>query len=222
MPHIPRYQEISDLPKHLPLFPLAGALLLPRVDLPLNVFEPRYLAMVEDAMASHRMISMIQPLDGEVDANPKLQAIGCAGRITAYSESEGGRLMITITGVCRFTLEEEEAQTHKAYRQASVDYDKFAGDLVSETGSSSVNRRELVAAFRSYLEANSMTANWHEVEEVSTEILVNTLSLLAPYPPRDKQALLEAPDLKSRAEVLVALTELQLSRSGNNTRQRMQ
>ena len=217
----PRYQEISDLPTHLPLFPLAGALLLPRVDLPLNVFEPRYLAMVEDAMGSHRMIGMIQPLDGEVDSNPKLESIGCAGRITAYSEGEDGRLMITITGVCRFTLD-EESETDKAYRQASVDYGKFAGDLVSETGSSSVNRRELVAAFRSYLEANSMTANWREVEEVSTEILVNTLSLLAPYPPRDKQALLEAPDLKSRAEVLVALTELQLSRSGNSSRPRMQ
>jgi Lon protease-like protein len=216
-----RYQEISDLPEHLPLFPLVGALLLPRVDLPLNVFEPRYLALVEDAMASHRMIGMIQPLDGESDDKPKLQAIGCAGRITAYSEAEDGRLMITITGVCRFTLD-EEGQTGKPYREATVDYTKFVGDLVSETGSSSVNRRELVTAFRNYLEANSMTANWREVEAVSTEILVNTLSLLAPYPPRDKQALLEAPDLKSRAEVLVALTELQLSRSGTSSRQRMQ
>jgi Lon protease-like protein len=216
-----RYQEISDLPKHLPLFPLAGALLLPRVDLPLNVFEPRYLAMVEDAMASHRMIGMIQPLDGESEDRPRLQTIGCAGRITAYSETEDGRLMITITGVCRFTLEEED-ETGKLYREAHVDYGNYADDLVSETGSSSVNRRELVTAFRNYLEANSMTANWREVEAVSTEILVNTLSLLAPYPPRDKQALLEAPDLKSRAEVLVALTELQLSRSGSSSRQRMQ
>jgi uncharacterized protein len=221
MTQIQRYQHISDLPQQLPLFPLAGALLLPRVDLPLNVFEPRYLAMVEDAMSSHRMIGIIQPLDGESDKKPKLQAIGCAGRITVYSEAEDGRLLITVTGVCRFTLG-KETRSKKPYREATVDYRKFQDDLVLETGAANVNRRELVAAFRNYLEANSMTANWREVEAVPTEILVNTLSLLAPYPPRDKQALLEAPDLKSRAEVLVALTELQLSRSGNNSRQRMQ
>lgn len=221
MNQIQRYQDISDLPKQLPLFPLSGALLLPRVDLPLNVFEPRYLAMVEDAMSSHRVIGMIQPLAGEGDSKPKLEAIGCAGRITAYSEAEDGRLLITVTGVCRFTLG-KELRTKGLYREANVDYIRFAIDLVSETGSASVNRGELVTAFRNYLEANSMTANWREVEAVSTEILVNTLSLLAPYPPRDKQALLEAPDLKSRAEVLVALTELQLSRSGHNSRQRMQ
>ena len=221
MSQIQRYQEISDLPQQLPLFPLAGALLLPRVDLPLNVFEPRYLAMVEDAMSTHRMIGLIQPLDGEGVEKPKLQAIGCAGRITAYSEAEDGRLLITVTGVCRFTLN-KEVRTKKPYREAVVDYQNFAVDLVSETGAASVNRSELVTAFRNYLEANSMTANWREVEAVSTEILVNTLSLLAPYPPRDKQALLEAPDLKSRAEVLVALTELQLSRSGSTSRQRVQ
>ena len=221
MIQIKRYQDISDLPKQLPLFPLSGALLLPRVDLPLNVFEPRYLAMVEDAMSSHRMIGLIQPLAGEGDSKPKLEAIGCAGRITAYSEAEDGRLLITVTGVSRFTLG-KELRTKKPYRESRVDYSKFAIDLISETGSSSVNRGELVTAFRNYLEANSMTANWREVESVSTEILVNTLSLLAPYPPRDKQALLEAPDLKSRAEVLVALTELQLSRSGHTSRQRMQ
>lgn len=221
MTQIHRYQDVSDLPQQLPLFPLAGALLLPRVDLPLNVFEPRYLAMVEDAMSTHRMIGLIQPLDGEGMRKPKLQAIGCAGRITAYSEADDGRLLITVTGVCRFTLK-KEVRTKKPYREATVDYQKFAVDLVSETGAASVNRGELVTAFRNYLEANSMTANWREVEAVSTEILVNTLSLLAPYPPRDKQALLEAPDLKSRAEVLVALTELQLSRSGSSSRQRVQ
>ncbi len=216
-----RYTQISELPTQLPLFPLAGALLLPRVDLPLNIFEPRYLEMIEDAMANHRMIGMIQPLEGEDGDAPKLQGIGCAGRITSYAESEDGRLLITVTGVCRFSLR-KEIESPKAYRQATVDYSKFAIDLVSEIGAGHVNRTELVTAFRNYLEANSMTANWREVEAVSTEILVNTLSLLAPYPPRDKQALLEAPDLKSRAEVLVALTELQLSRSGHHSRQRMQ
>lgn len=221
MTQVQRYQDISDLPQQLPLFPLTGALLLPRVDLPLNVFEPRYVAMLEDAMSTHRMIGMIQPLDAENDKKPKLQAIGCAGRITAYSEAEDGRLLITVTGVCRFTLG-KELRVKKLYREATVDYCKFAADLISETGSANVNRSELVTAFRNYLEANSMTANWREVEAVSTEILVNTLSLLAPYAPRDKQALLEAPDLKSRADVLVALTELQLSRSGHSSRQRMQ
>ena len=216
-----RYLTVTDLPEKIPLFPLAGALVLPRVDLPLSIFEPRYLTMVEVAMESHRIIGIIQPIDDEGDKNPKLQTVGCAGRITAYSESEDNRLMITITGICRFTVK-AEVKSKKPYRQATVDYSAFAADLNTGLGASSVNRGELVLAFRNYLEANNMTANWQEVEQVSTEVLVNTLSLLAPYPPRDKQALLEAPDLKSRAEVLVALTELQLSRNGNDPSRRMQ
>ncbi len=216
-----RYREPSDLPKTIPLFPLAGALLLPRTDLPLNIFEPRYLLMIEEAMKAERVIGIIQP-QGSNDSNqPALESVGCVGRITSYSETDDGRLLVTITGVCRFAIV-DELDVATPFRQASVDYRPYAVDFVSETGARSVNREQLITAFRQYLEANDMSANWTEVEAVSTEVLVNTLSLLAPYPARDKQALLEAPDLKSRADVLVALTELALAKTSNGTSRRMQ
>ena len=216
-----RYREPADLPEKIPLFPLAGALLLPRTDLPLNIFEPRYLLMIEEAMRNERVIGIIQPQGHSEMAQPELESVGCAGRITSYSETEDGRLFVTITGVCRFAvLKEVEAST--PYRQAIVDYRPYAIDFVSETGARSVNREQLIKAFRQYLEANDMSADWNEVEAVSTEVLVNTLSLLAPYPARDKQALLEAPDLKSRADVLVALTELALAKSSSGPSRRMQ
>lgn len=216
-----RYREPANLPETIPLFPLAGALLLPRTDLPLNIFEPRYLLMIEEAMKGERVIGIIQPHDSTDDAKPELESVGCAGRITSYSETDDGRLFVTITGVCRFTIL-EEVETRSPYRQARVDYRPYAVDFVSETGARSVNRDQLIKAFRQYLEANDMSADWNEVEAVSTEVLVNTLSLLAPYPARDKQALLEAPDLKSRADVLVALTELALAKSSSGPSRRMQ
>ncbi len=214
-----RYQVLTDLPKSIPLFPLSGALLLPRSDLPLNVFEPRYVLMIEEAMTAGRIIGIIQPEQGQLNEKPKLERIGCAGRITSYSEADDGRLHVTITGICRFVVK-RELRVNTSYRQAQVDFKPFAADLVIGTGAPSVNREQLLEAFRQYLEANNMTTNWDEVNSVGTEALVNTLSLLAPYPPRDKQALLEAPDLKSRADVLVALTELALKKSlgGNSTR----
>jgi uncharacterized protein len=216
-----RYREPSDLPNTIPLFPLAGALLLPRTDLPLNIFEPRYLLMIEEAMKAERIIGIIQPQGSSDSSKAALEAVGCAGRITSYSETDDGRLLVTITGVCRFAIVEElDAAT--PFRQASVDYRPYAVDFVSETGARSVNREQLIKAFRQYLEANDMSADWNEVEAVSTEVLVNTLSLLAPYPARDKQALLEAPDLKSRADVLVALTELALAKTSTGTSRRMQ
>ncbi|MBG1233750.1 LON peptidase substrate-binding domain-containing protein [Aestuariivirga litoralis] len=214
-----RYKLTSDLPAQIPLFPLSGALLLPRTDLPLSIFEQRYLAMVEQAMAGDRIIGLIQPEEDDESDKPKLEKVGCAGRITSYMETDDGRLQIVMTGICRFKLK-REVKVETPFRQAQVDYKPFAADLVIGTGAPSVNRAQLLEAFRQYLEANNMTTDWKEVNEVGTEILVNTLSLMAPYPPREKQALLEAPDLKSRAEVLVALTELALKRSlaGNTTR----
>lgn len=216
-----RYRQPADLPKLIPLFPLSGVLLLPRTDLPLNVFEPRYVSMIEDAMKHDRIIGMIQPLENDESEKPKLESVGCAGRITSYSESDDGRLLVTITGVCRF-VQKKEIKVKTTYRQAQVNYKPFAVDFVSEIGARNVNRDQLVTAFRQYLEANNMSADWQEVAAVSTEILVNTLSLLAPYPARDKQALLEAPDLKSRADVLVALTELALAKSSPGSGRRIQ
>jgi hypothetical protein len=216
-----RYHKLDDLPKQIPLFPLSGALLLPRTDLPLNIYEPRYLMMVEQAMAGDRIIGMIQPLTDDTSAKPRLETIGCAGRITSYSETDDGRLLITITGISRFKLK-REPRVKTPFRQGVVDFKPFAADLVVGTGAPSVNREQLLEAFRQYLAANNMTTNWDEVNAVGTEVLVNTLSLLAPYPPKEKQALLEAPDLKARADVLVALTELALKKSLGGSSTRMQ
>ena len=222
MAFLDRYHTPADLPQRLPVFPLAGALLLPRAELPLNIFEPRYLEMITDAMASERLIGMIQPEpDFEKDERPPLLKIGCAGRITAYAETPDDRILITLTGVSRFAVV-EELDTDMAYRQVVANFHPFAIDLVSDIGASEVNRPALLKAFRDYLTANDMKADWEQVDAASTEVLVNTLSLLAPYPPKEKQALLEAPDLKTRADVLVALTEMALRKMTPGSKTRLQ
>lgn len=203
---MPRYSSIAELPVVIPVFPLSGALLLPRTELPLNIFEPRYLAMVEQAMSGNRVIGMIQPAPGDDDDKPALSSVGCIGRISSYSEAEDNRLMISLTGICRFTVKRERA-ARTPYRQVEADYSGFAADLVSDNARS-VDRTAVITSFRQYLEANNMSANWSEVEQIPTELLVNTLSQLAPYPAPEKQALLEANDLKARADMLIALTEL--------------
>ena len=216
---VKRYQTIAELPETLPVFPLAGALLLPRSELPLNIFEPRYLSLFNDMIAQHRVVGMIQPQPtgktGDQHDRPPLNKVGCAGRITSLSETADGRLLVALTGICRFEIL-HELDVATAYRQCAVTYDGFAADLVAENQARAVNRDALITAFRQYLEANNMSANWQEVAQVSTEQLVNTLSQMAPYPAPEKQALLEAPDLKSRADMLIALTELALAKSGGS------
>lgn len=222
MKFLDQYRTPADLPQTLKVFPLAGALLLPRAELPLNIFEPRYLDMIHDAMASDRLVGMIQPQqDHERDDVPPLRKIGCAGRITAYAEAPDNRVLITLTGVSRFAVL-EELVTATRYRQVKADFHPFAVDLVSDLGANDVNRPALLKAFRDYLKAHDMSADWQQVDEASTEVLVNTLSLLAPYPPQEKQALLEAPDLKTRADVLVALTEVALGKIGSGAKSRLQ
>jgi uncharacterized protein len=213
---INRYQTIAELPQSIPVFPLAGALLLPRADLPLNIFEPRYLDMFNAAIAAERVIGMIQPI--EDSEKPKLSRVGCLGRIISFTETDDGRLLITLRGVCRFMVGKEK-RVATPYRRFDVSYDDFSGDLVIENQGRAVNREALVKAFRMYLEANSMSANWDEVAQVSTEQLVNTLSQLAPYPMEEKQALLEATDLNARAEMLIALTELALAKDARKSLQ---
>lgn len=213
-----RYHTIAELPVVLPIFPLGGALLLPRAELPLNIFEDRYLQMFDAALSSHRMIGMIQPASDTSSKSPSLLRVGCAGRITSYSETNDNRLLIGLSGVCRFEVTSEK-KVKTPWRQCNVSYDGFAADLVMDKEVRTVNRLALVTAFRQYLEANNMTANWDEVEKVSTETLVNTLSQMAPYPAAEKQALLEAPDLKTRADMLIALTELAMAKqSGSDGR----
>ena len=222
MGFLDRYRNPSDLPQRIPVFPLSGALLLPRADLPLNIFEPRYVAMIEDALASHHLIGMIQPAQEQAkEAVPGLLKVGCVGRITAYAETADDRILVTLTGVSRFAIA-DELDTDTPYRQVIADYHPFAVDLVSDLGASEVNRSALLKAFRDYLNANNMNADWDQVDAASTEVLVNTLSLLAPYPPQEKQALLEAPDLKTRADVLVALTEVALRRMSPGGKSQLQ
>lgn len=213
MAFLDSYKSPADLPQRIAVFPLAGALLLPRAELPLNIFEPRYLEMVNDAMSGARLIGMIQPTtDGDKDGRPALMNVGCAGRITAYAETGDNRMLITLTGISRFSIA-EELDVDTPYRQIVANFHPFAVDLVQDLGAGEVNRPALLKAFRDYLNANNMNADWDQVDAASTEVLVNTLSLLAPYPSKEKQALLEAPDLKTRADVLVALTERALAKT---------
>lgn len=222
MAFLESYKSPADLPQRLAVFPLPGALLLPRAELPLNIFEPRYLEMMNDAMSGSRLVGMIQPVAGsEKEERPKLMAVGCAGRITAYAETPDNRMLVTLTGVSRFEVVEElDADT--PYRQIVANYHPFGVDLVQDLGASEVNRPALLKAFRDYLNANNMNADWDQVDAASTEVLVNTLSLMAPYPSAEKQALLEAPDLKTRADVLVALTEMALARTSRGTPPKLQ
>jgi len=216
-----KYRSVADLPDVIPVFPLGGALLLPRAQLPLNVFEPRYLAMVDDALGGHRVIGMIQPdgeaaiaLEADPDARPPLARVGCAGRVTSYAETADGRIGMTLTGLCRFAVA-REVETDTPYRQVTPDYEPYANDLSASLEESLVDREALLAALRAYLDANGLSADWKEINAASSEQLVNSLSMLSPYGPEDKQALLEAPALTGRAELLVALTERALSgRSG--------
>jgi uncharacterized protein len=216
------YNRPADLPQKIPVFPLPGALLLPRADLPLNIFEPRYLEMVSDALSGERIIGIIQPRDDSDTAErPELMKVGCAGRITSYAETPDGRMLVTLTGVSRFSIK-SELTIDTAYRQVVANFKPFAIDLVMDLGAADVNRPALLTAFKDYLTANNMSADWSEINAASTEVLVNTLSLLAPYPASEKQALLEAPDLKTRADVLVALTEMALSKSFSGKRHKLQ
>ena len=216
------YNRPADLPQKLPVFPLPGALLLPRADLPLNIFEPRYLEMISDALSGERIIGIIQPKDDSDTAErPDLMKVGCAGRITSYAETPDGRMLVMLTGVSRFSIK-SEMTVDTAYRQVVADFKPFAIDLVMDLGAAEVNRPALLTAFKDYLNANNMSADWSEINAASTEVLVNTLSLLAPYPAIEKQALLEAPDLKTRADVLVALTEMALSKSFSGKRHKLQ
>jgi uncharacterized protein len=211
------YRKPEDLPKVIPIFPLGGALLLPRGQLPLNIFEQRYLAMVNDAMGSDRIIGMIQPdsdealaLQDDPAAKPSLCRIGCAGRITSFTETGDGRILITLTGIARFHAL-EEIPAIGGYRRFHVDASGYADDFCPGAGQTEVDRDRLVEIFRCYLDAHDLEADWESVHASSNEALVNALAMISPYGPKEKQALLEAPDLRTRNEILIALTEMALA-----------
>jgi len=205
----------TALPDVIPVFPLEGALLLPRGQIPLNVFEPRYLAMVDDALAGRRIIGIIQPEEDAGGELPQLRSVGCAGRITGFSETDDGRYMITLTGIVRFQVL-EEVPTRTPYRVCRVTDDPFRADF-DVAGEADVDREQLLGAFRAYLAAHDLEADWDSVSRASNESLVNGMAMLSPYGPAEKQALLEAPDLKTRAETLVALTEVTLAREAGGS-----
>jgi uncharacterized protein len=209
------YRGPGDLPHTIPVFPLPGALLLPRGQMPLNIFEPRYLAMVDDALADrHRLIGMIQPDTAHPgpDEKPNLYKVGCVGRITQLAETGDGRYLIELTGVARFRVV-DEPHVLTPYRQCRVDFHPFAADFVARKGEEAVDREALLKALAQFLKANKLNADWEGIEKAPNEALVNALSMMSPYGPADKQAMLEAPDLKTRAEILVALTEIELAKS---------
>jgi Lon protease-like protein len=210
------YRAPGDLPAILPVFPLAGALLLPRVEMPLNIFEPRYLAMIDDAMKGTRVIGMIQPDESRgASAQPTLYAIGCAGRVTQLAESGDGRYLITLTGIARFRIADELAAL-TPYRQCRVDFSPFAADFDPHRGEDTVDRDALLRTLKNYLDANRIEADWNGIRGAPTEALVNGLSMMSPFGAREKQALLEAPDLKARADLLIAVTEISLARQGDD------
>jgi Lon protease-like protein len=208
------YQGSADLPENIPVFPLAGALLLPRGQMPLNIFEPRYLDMVDDSLRDgHRLIGMIQPDPAHPGAEdkPTLFKVGCVGRITQFAESGDGRYLMQLTGVARFRVE-EELKVATSYRQCRVSYQPFADDFIARKGEDEVDRKAVLEALTSFLKANNLKTDWQGVESAPNEALVNALAMMSPYGVAEKQALLEAPDLKSRAEILIAVTEMELAK----------
>lgn len=210
------YRKADDLPQVVPVFPLSGALLLPGGRMPLNVFEPRYLEMIDAAMAGERLIGMVQPRpDGSVvgGGEPALCEVGCLGRITSFGETGDGRYLIALQGVCRFRVIEEIAGP-LPFRRCRIA--AFAGDLDEEFGSEDVDRKALLKAFKAYLEANGLDADWDSISRAGNATLVNALSMMAPYGASEKQALLEAPDLRTRAETLIAITEMALARENGD------
>lgn len=208
------YRIVEDIPGQVPVFPLSGALLLPGAQLPLNLFEPRYLQMFDDALSGDRVVGIIQPAlenASKCEAPVKdLCRIGCLGRITSFGETGDGRYVVTLGGICRFRVIEELDTKEKPYRICAIE--PCTDDLEAADDGAQVDRKSLLDSFKAYLDANNLEADWSSVERASNVTLVNSLSMMSPYGPAEKQALLEADDIKTRAETLVAITEIALAR----------
>ena len=231
------YNTAEDLPEIVPVFPLSGTVLLPGGQMPLNIFEKRYIAMFDAAMETDRIIGIVQPhkdalghdqfektgADERVTAlhenEPPLFQVGCFGRVTSLAETGDGRYMTTLTGICRFRIV-DEIPSKKLFRQCRVK--PFLNDLVESEESTTVDRKALLVAFRAYLEANELEADWDSIERAQNQTLVNALCMMSPFGSIEKQALLEAPDLKTRAETLVAITEMMLAKELNDQKSILQ
>jgi len=202
------YLNIGELPKTIAVFPLTGVVLLPQTRLPLNIFEPRYLAMVDAAMAGSRLIGMIQPkIPGEdMAVRPALCKVGCVGRIIEYAETDDGHYLITLLGIARFDVG-EELENGTPYREVVPDYAPYAVDLGSDH-SIGIGRKRLIEVLKPYLADRDMETDWHAIDEAPVDALINALSMMCPFDPAEKQALLEAPGVDQRAETLIALLEM--------------
>lgn len=201
-----QYKSLSDLPAVLPVFPLTGALLFPRWNLPLNIFEPRYLNMIDDAMATHKLIGMIQKT-GDDRVAPTLATVGCVGEITSYSETRDGRYQIGLTGVIRYKIETELDEA-KPYRQVQASYKPFENDLVEPADFPSPSHDMVVRALKPFAESKGLETDWNVIAKADMEILVSALGAGCPFNAMEKQALLEAPDLQARAKTLVQLMQM--------------
>lgn len=210
-----RPASITDLPDMLALFPLSRALLLPQTHRPLNIFEPRFVELVDDALAGNRLIGLIQPRDTDEEA-PRgavpLAPVGCIGRLVHFEEQEENRYLIILEGVCRFEPVEELAVA-TPYRQARISTQKYTADFTPDLGAETVDRARLVNVLRDYADFAQIEVDWEEVEETGTGDLVNLAAMLSPYGAREKQALLEAATLNERAETLIALAEMEMARA---------
>ena len=214
------YIKAIELPQVIPVFPLPGSILLSRGQLPLNVFEPRYLNMVDDAMAGDRIIGLIQPIGG-LGVQPPLARVGCAGRITSFNETSDGRYLITLTGVCRFRVT-TELQVKTPYRQVHADFAPFEADLRAPDPAADFDRDHFLDALRPYLEHRGLNVDWDTAEAAPQEALINSLAMALPFEPPEKQALLEAMTLEDRAEALTALLRIDAASDGDDDGPAMQ
>lgn len=211
------YAKTSDLPQLIPVFPLDGALLLPGGELPLRIFEPRYLNMVDDAMGGDRLIGMVQTRAGGDRTRPNLAHIGCVGRIISYNETSDGTYLITLLGLCRFEIG-EELNSRTPYRQVRADYTGFANDLLDETDDlEDFDRERFGRALKAYLNRRELDIDWDTAQSAPLDSLVTSLSMGLPFEPAEKQALLEAKDLASRCDALTALLEIDAAEDGDDS-----
>lgn len=210
--------RIKDFPDLIPVFPLPGALLLPRARLPLHIFEPRYIAMLEDCMKTpHRLIGMVQPRSAP-DGADRWHSIGCAGRLTAFSETEDGRYMITLTGVSRFRVR-QEVSGFTPYRRAEVEWADFNRDCGEAEHDGGFEREAFFSLLEKFFAHHALSTDWSSLKEADDEMLINSLSMLCPFDPDEKQALLEAPSLPTRRETLVTLMQFALHGGDDETLQ---
>lgn len=211
------YRSLSDLPDTIPVFPLSGVLLFPRWSLPLNIFEPRYLNMIDDAMSGNRIIGMIQSNNDDRVA-PSLVATGCAGRITSYSETDDGRYLISLTGICRFKVA-TELSIETPYRQVCADWAPYEHDLIAPPEKNLPERLMLINSLKRYTQINSMEVDWEAVEHAPMETLINALCAGCPFGTVEKQALIEAETLTDRAITLITLLDMDVPGDDSSTLQ---